>query len=131
MTKKHYECSDKQMIFTILQMAFDHKLINGQLKPKDLESGKADWKDEGFYNLLCVEQDTNIIGQFANEDGEMEDYRISITKELGESWSPVMVVVASDVGFYSAEFSNTEFGCIVNYLKLKHTEGNTCLPGNI
>ena len=130
MTKRHYECSDKQMIFTILQMAFDFQMISGRLEPEDLESGKAAWKDKGFYSLLCIEENTTLEGSFANEDGLVSDYRIAIEKVYKESWSPVNVVVVSDVGFYSSQFTNTEFGCIVNYLKKKHVDCKPCLTVN-
>lgn len=127
MTKKHYECSDKQMIFTILQMAFDFQMINGRLEPEDLESGKAAWKDKGFYSLLCTEEETTLEGSFINKDGGVSEYRIAIEKVYRESWPPVNVIVASDVGFYSAQFTNEELGCIVNYLKSKHAAKSLCL----
>ena len=133
MTKKHYECSDKQMIFTILQMAFDFQMINGRLEPEDLENGKAAWKDKGFYSLLSLEEDTTLEGKaLISDDGDFADYRIAIERSqyssgMSDSRSPVNVICASDVGFYSAQFTNTEIGCIVNYLKKKHTAKKLCL----
>ena len=133
MTKKHYECSDKQMVFTILQMAFDFQMINGRLEPEDLESGKAEWKDRGFYSLLSLEEDTTLEGKvLISDDGDFADYRIAIetapyVNGMHDSRSPVNVICASDVGFYTTQFTNTEFGCIVNYLKKKHAAGKLCL----
>lgn len=133
MTKKHYECSDKQMIFTILQMAFDFQMINGRLEPEDLENGKEAWKDKGFYNLLGLEEDTTLEGSvLISDDGDMADYRIVIERApysngMSDSRSNVNVICASDVGFYTTQFTNTEFGCIVNYLKKKHVAKKLCL----
>ena len=119
MIKKHYECSDKQMIFTILQMAFDSQMLNGRLEPEDLENGKEAWKDKGFYSLIDIEEETTLEGKtLINDDGDMADYRIAIERApynngMTDSRCPVNVICVSDVGFYSAQFTNTEFGCIV------------------
>lgn len=126
---------DMNMIFTSIQMAFDYAMCNGELNPKETDQPKEwpdEWINKGFYMLLQAEQDTTLAGQYRSGNDNMVDYRISVErKESEEDWAPVHVTVASDAGFFSADFTNQEFGTITNYLKKKHEDGKLCFPNDL
>ena len=136
MINKQFVCDEKYIIFSMLQMAFDSKMLRGALNPEDPENADGVWKDKGFYNLICLEEDTTIEGTRTIRPDEDVFYRIVIerapsTEETADGRCPVNVICTSDIGFYTAQYTNTEFGCIVNYFKNKRAAGMLCLEYGI